>query len=58
MPDPMPVVIVGRKHFWQPFLVLFGFAVALLACVWLSWLRPFIAAAVVVLLCANTSVGG
>ena len=28
MSDPMPVVVVTRKRFWQPFLVLVGFAVA------------------------------
>ena len=56
MPDPMPVVIVGRKHYWQPFLVLVGFGVALLACTVLSWLRPFVALAAIVLLITNTTV--
>jgi hypothetical protein len=56
MPDPMPVVIVGRKNFWQPFLVLVGFTVALLACVEISWLRPIVAVAAILLLMLNTSV--
>jgi len=53
MSDPMPVIVVGRKGFWQPFLMLVGFGVALLACVWLSWLRPFIALATILLLCMS-----
>jgi hypothetical protein len=56
MSDPMPVVVVARKRFWQPILVLVGFAVALLACTVLSWLRPFVALAAIALLMANTSV--
>jgi hypothetical protein len=58
MSDPMPVVIASRKRFWQPFLVLVGFAVALLACTVLSWLRPFVALAAIAMLCANTTVSG
>ena len=58
MSDPMPVVIASRRRFWQPFLLLVGFGVALLACVWLSWLRPFVALAAILLLTTNTSVDG
>jgi len=36
--------------------VLVGFAVALLACTVLSWLRPSVALAAITLLAANTSV--
>jgi hypothetical protein len=52
MSDPMPVV--SRKHYWQPFLVLVGFTVAVLACVWLSWLRSFVALAALLMLTEST----
>ena len=55
MPDPMPVRIVSRKTYWQPFLLLVGFGVAVLACVVLPWLRPFIALGAVGLLLAAGS---
>jgi hypothetical protein len=39
---PIPVQVVAKPTYWQPFLLVAGLAVALLLCVEFTWLRPLV----------------